>query len=242
MVVSWLTGVQTPTSTVKFGTVSGTYTNAGNGTSASYYKDNYVHHVVLTGLQPATKYYYVCGDEEVSAPLPLDDVGIRDSLLGPRVCQAGFSSEFYFTSPPTSSTRSFSVMVYGDMGTDNSGSNTQQIIAHKDDVDFVYHIGDYAYADDRLTTDVRAVVRCAARRLRDRAVVATLTLHHRSLYQDYDKTWNEWANQIQPVAAYKAYMAMPGNHEATCHSFGDFFCPDGLKNFSACVRPPSGNR
>lgn len=65
MVVSWLTGVQTPTSTVKFGTVSGTYTNAGNGTSASYYKDNFVHHVVLTGLQPATKYYYVCGDEEV---------------------------------------------------------------------------------------------------------------------------------------------------------------------------------
>lgn len=28
-------------------------------------------------------------------------------------------------------------------------------------------------------------------------------------------------------------MVNPGNHEATCHSFGDFFCPDGLKNFTA---------
>lgn len=54
--------------------------------------------------------------------------------------------------------------------------------------------------------------------------------------KDYDETWNEWANEIQPVAALKAYMAMPGNHEATCHSFGDFFCPDGLKNFSAYAR------
>lgn len=50
---------------------------------------------------------------------------------------------------------------------------------------------------------------------------------------DYDTTWNEWANQMQPIAAEKAYMALPGNHEASCHSFGDFFCPDGLRNFSA---------
>lgn len=181
MVVSWLTGVQTPSSTVKFGTASGKYTNVVNGSLAtSYYKDNFVHHVVLEGLAPSTTYYYVCGSAE-----------------------SGFSNEYSFESPPTSSQRSFNVMVYGDMGISNSGPNLQQIIEHKDDVDFVYHIGDYAYADDRLTT------------------------------KDYDETWNEWANEIVPVAAYKAYMAMPGNHEATCHSFGDFFCPDGLKNFSA---------
>ncbi len=65
MVVSWLTGVQTPTSTVKYGTTSGSYPSSGNGTSASYYKDNYVHHVVLEGLAANTMYYYVCGDASV---------------------------------------------------------------------------------------------------------------------------------------------------------------------------------
>lgn len=67
-----------------------------------------MHHVVLPGLAASTKYFYRCG--------------------GP---QTGFSSEFSFTSPPTSAQRSFSVMVYGDMGIDNSQNNTRQIIAHK---------------------------------------------------------------------------------------------------------------
>ncbi len=48
----------------------------------------------------------------------------------------GFSSEFNFTSPPTTSQRSFSVMVYGDMGVTNSADNLKQVIGHKDDVDF----------------------------------------------------------------------------------------------------------
>ena len=65
MVVSWLTGVATPTSEVRFGTQSGVYTQTANGTCASYYKDNFVHHVVLEGLQPDTQYFYVCGDAEV---------------------------------------------------------------------------------------------------------------------------------------------------------------------------------
>ncbi len=28
-------------------------------------------------------------------------------------------------------------------------------------------------------------------------------------------------------------MVGPGNHEASCHSFGDFFCGPGLNNFTA---------
>lgn len=66
MVVSWLTGVQTSTSTVKYGTSSGVYTHTVNGSLAtSYYKDNFVHHVVLEGLTASTTYYYVCGDAAV---------------------------------------------------------------------------------------------------------------------------------------------------------------------------------
>ena len=38
--------------------------------------------------------------------------------------------------PPTTDQRAFKVMVYGDMGITNSGSNLQQILAHKDDVDW----------------------------------------------------------------------------------------------------------
>jgi len=141
MVVSWLTGVQTSTSTVKYGTSSGVYTHTVNGSLAtSYYKDNFVHHVVLEGLTASTTYYYVCGDAAVRSSCRGYTIEVsiaRSYHHSPFVNQqGGFSSEFAFMTPPTTDQRAFKVMVYGDMGITNSGSNLQQILAHKDDVDW----------------------------------------------------------------------------------------------------------
>jgi len=41
------------------------------------------------------------------------------------------------------------------------------------------------------------------------------------------------ASLKEPIAAVKAYMTCPGNHEASCHDTGEFSCPEGLKNFTS---------
>ena len=100
-------------------------------------------------------YYYKCGD-------PLE----------------GLSEEFSFTTPPAVGTeKPFSVAVYGDMGITNSEGTIARLIDTMPDYDFIFHVGDFAYADDRLGT------------------------------QTYEDVWNQWQEEVQPIAAHKAYMA-----------------------------------
>ncbi len=65
--VSWFTYNDTTTSVVKYGTVSGQYTQSDTGASVTYFPDSFTHHVLLTQLstQPAsTTWYYVVGDSD----------------------------------------------------------------------------------------------------------------------------------------------------------------------------------
>lgn len=72
------------------------------------------------------------------------------------------------------------------------------------EVDFYYHLGDLSYADDYF------------------------------LRKDtYEGAWNKWSNIMQNITSQKAYMALPGNHEATCNEVMPFFCDQHLRNFSA---------
>lgn len=90
MAVSWLTQNKTSTSVVKYGTESSEYPNIAHGTCSSYLF-TWDHHVVITGLKPNTKYYYVVGDEE-----------------------AGFSQEYFFkTAPDGIGQLPLTLMVYG---------------------------------------------------------------------------------------------------------------------------------
>jgi hypothetical protein len=59
------------TSTVQYGISSGNYTSATSGTTTTYNVgidgwDGLVHRVLLTGLSPSTKYYYICGGSDMS--------------------------------------------------------------------------------------------------------------------------------------------------------------------------------
>jgi len=50
---------------------------------------------------------------------------------------------------------------------------------------------------------------------------------------EFETIWNEFQSEIQNLTAYKAYMTLPGNHEADCHSSGSFDCKHDIKNFTA---------
>lgn len=108
MAVSWYTEDNTATSTVQYGTKSGSYTNKATGSSDTYYK-GYNHDAVLEGLEAATTYYYIVGD-----------------------ATGGWSSEASFTSPPAPNRdQSYTAAVYGDMGVDNSDATSNRLIAEK---------------------------------------------------------------------------------------------------------------
>jgi len=127
MMVAWYTEDTTPNSTVSFGTQSGNYQLSVYGTY-NWWKSGYGynHFVLLTGLTPSTRYYYICG------------------------CEGnGWSNENSFEAAPSGSVP-FTIGVYGDMGIDNSANTTARVLSHvqNGDLDFIYHVGDLAYADD----------------------------------------------------------------------------------------------
>jgi hypothetical protein len=124
--VSWVTKGKddTDTHTVKYRTGPGDYTGVADGSSHPIPNEpfGYVHEVELTGLEPNTTYYYICGDE-----------------LG------GWSSEYTLTLAP-GSTRDFTFVVVGDMGTTPAArQNLDWMIS--EDPSFVLHTGDLSYAN-----------------------------------------------------------------------------------------------
>lgn len=119
LIITWHTTVFTPTSC---------YMNNHlyNGESNTYHiSAGYDHYVTVSGLKPDTNYTYVVGSNVT-----------------------GFSSPASIkTQKPIGSTDSFSVAMYGDMGINNCFLNAKWV--SQSNVDFVYHVGDFAYGDDR---------------------------------------------------------------------------------------------
>lgn len=133
MAVSWTT-MQWTQSFVELGTSSGQYTQNATGDWPTSYFVSWQHNVVLSNLQPSTKYYYRVGD-------PQDTTG-------------GISQEFSFTTKPQDGHNpdaSFSIGVMGDMGTSFAEGTLAGLLKlqQKQQTDFNVQLGDFAYADDR---------------------------------------------------------------------------------------------
>lgn len=126
MSISWSTETKPITSTVKYGKVSTQYDLQSIGKSVSYW-ETYHSHVILSELEPNTKYYYIVGDDT-----------------------DGWSKEYSFNSAPlTSQLRgNFSFAVFADLGAVNGDPTNVYIDSIKNDVDLVWHGGDVGYADD----------------------------------------------------------------------------------------------
>jgi len=133
MAVSWTT-TEFCQSVVQFGTESGVYTQTQTGDLPSSYFLSWQHNVVLSNLEPLTKYYYRVGD-------PSDTMG-------------GMSEELSFTTKPQDGANpraSFGIGIMGDMGTEFAQGTLDGLLAlqQKELIDFSIQLGDFAYADDR---------------------------------------------------------------------------------------------
>ncbi|KAI9918304.1 hypothetical protein PsorP6_011449 [Peronosclerospora sorghi] len=145
----------------------------------SYYRDKdyelYSYHATLTGLEPNTVYYYKVGNAQ--------DISFQSSINSFKTARA--------SGDPSA----FTVAVYGDLGAhDNSVATIQYVNSVDDKVEFVYHIGDIAYADN-----------------------AFLTLEKVFGFY-YEEIYNRFMNSVTPVMQRLAYMVLVGNHESECYS------------------------
>ena len=144
MRLQWTTGVQY-TPTVEYGECSGKLDKISTGTSRTYKASDmcgppanlsahfihpgYLHDVLLTGLEPSTKYCYRCGSP-----------GFK------------YSSEKSFMSPvPPGNDTPFKFVAYGDMDMSlPPGAMTTAALVKKDiesnSVSMVIHLGDLSYA------------------------------------------------------------------------------------------------
>jgi hypothetical protein len=127
---------------VNYGTKSGHYSFTANGTSVIYsqtytekghlnYTSGIIHHVLLTGLLPSTRYYYICGDTTLSA----------------------ISEEHQFMTPPSPGPTNYlpRIAVVGDLGlTYNSSTTIDHLV--QNDPSMILMVGDMSYATNYNTT------------------------------------------------------------------------------------------
>ena len=181
-------------------------------TSSSTYDTSrtYSNSVILTGLTPATIYYY-------------------------KIVSTNSSVEHFFSPRVPGDKTSFSMSIVIDLGVYGADGYTIQMDQTKrdtipsidpslnhttigrladniNDYELVVHPGDFAYADDWYE--------------KPKNLFDGVDAYEAILEQFYD--------QLAPIAGRKAYMASPGNHEADCEEidYTTFLCPTGQKNFT----------
>eukprot|EP01062_Namystynia_karyoxenos_P037882 TRINITY_DN27551_c0_g1_i1.p1 TRINITY_DN27551_c0_g1~~TRINITY_DN27551_c0_g1_i1.p1 ORF type:complete len:468 (+),score=153.79 TRINITY_DN27551_c0_g1_i1:85-1404(+) len=208
MDVAWFTQGETDT-IVQWGPTAGLGSST-EGSKKQYLRTRgYHHHATITGLEEGAKYFYTVGDKEKR-------------------------SEVYTfrTAPVADRSATFSVNIFGDMGYLGSAERPMSIVAHglernwsaepsrrtmeilKDSgaIDWVWHVGDIAYADDAFSHKGCIVRNC------------------------YEDVYNGFMNWMQNVSAVMPYMVTVGNHESECHGalcMADPYVKKALGNFSA---------
>ncbi|GJN69650.1 hypothetical protein PLIIFM63780_000155 [Purpureocillium lilacinum] len=210
--VAWNTYKQLTKPCVNYGTSADSLSlQACSSRSVTYPSSRtWSNSVALTGLQPATTYYYKIESTNSSV----------EHFMSPRV--AGDKTPFSINAI-------IDLGVYGQDGYTIKGdlskrdtipyippslnhTTINRLAQTVDDYEFVIHPGDLGYADDWI--------------LRPKNL-----FHGKDAFQAILETFYD---QLAPIAGRKPYMASPGNHEAACqevpHTTG--LCPAGQKNFT----------
>jgi hypothetical protein len=206
MSVGWNTYEQLSKPCVQYGTSASSLTSEVCSANSVTYPTSrtWANTVTLTGLTPATTYYY-------------------------KIVSANSSVE-HFVSPRTAGDMTpFNADIVVDLGVYGADGfttkkrdtipNTQPELNHStiwslaqtvNDYEFVIHPGDFAYADDWYLKSKNLVDGEAA----------------------FQAILEEFYGQLAPVAGRKAYMVSPGNHEADCSEVTPLLCPNGQRNFT----------
>ncbi|KAI6086598.1 putative acid phosphatase [Hypoxylon rubiginosum] len=210
--IGWNTYEELDQPCVQYGTSSDALTLQACSTSSVTYATSrtYSNAVTITGLSPATTYYY-------------------------KIVSTNSSVEHFFSPRVAGDTTPFSLNAVIDMGVygvdgytiqmdqtkrdtiptiDPSLNHTTiyQLAQTVDDYEFIVHPGDFAYADDWFYK---------AKNLLDGE-------------DAFQAILEQFYSQLSPISGRKAYMASPGNHEAACQEipYTTGLCPAGQKNFT----------
>lgn len=230
MMVSWNTFERAQTPTVRWGSSPDSLTNVATSNISITYDSSttYNNHVVINGLNPGTTYYY--------RPSPVSDKNDEKAYN-------------FTTSRSIGDQTPFSLAIVGDLGTmgydgltTTGGRSVPQntilkpgekntvdsLTSELDTYDFLWHLGDIAYADYWLKEEIQGFL-----------PNTTVQEGHKV----YEMMLNDFYDQMMPVTAYKPYMVGPGNHDANCDDGGTHdvlrnitydssFCPIGQTNFT----------
>lgn len=206
--VGWNTYKQLNSSCVWYGTSADNLSalSCASSPSTTYNTSRtWSNTVVLSGLTPATTYYYkiVSTNSSVDHFLSPRTPGDKTAFAMDVVIDLGVYGEDGYTvkrdSPP-----------YVPPAMNHT--TIARLAETVNDYEIVIHPGDFAYADDWY-------------------LKAHNTGHGTEAYQ---AILEQFYDQLAPIAGRKLYMASPGNHEADCTEAPYLLqlCPEGQKNFT----------
>jgi acid phosphatase len=162
--------------------------------------------VVLSGLTPATTYYYKIAstNSTVNHFLSPRTPGDKTPFNMDVVIDLGVYGKDGYTTKK----RDEIPHVEPELNHTTIGALARTV----DDYELVIHPGDFAYADDwylKVSNELQGK-------------------------EAYQSILEQFYDQLAPIAGRKPYMASPGNHEADCSEIPYLLeqCPEGQKNFT----------
>ncbi|CAK7207396.1 hypothetical protein SEUCBS139899_010206 [Sporothrix eucalyptigena] len=209
--VGWNTFEQLANPCVNYGISPSQLTKQACGTSVTYASSRtYSNAATLTGLTPATTYYYqiVSTNSTVehfmSPRLPGDPTPFQMNVI----IDLGVYGVDGFTINMDMSKRDTIPTIQPSLNHTTIGALAETI----NDYEFIIHPGDLAYADDWVYNIANILDSAEA----------------------YEAILEEFYNQLAPIAGRKPYQTSPGNHEASCEEipYTAFLCPAGQHNFT----------
>ncbi|CAO1634645.1 unnamed protein product [Sympodiomycopsis kandeliae] len=166
--------------------------------------------VTLTGLKPATRYYYKI--DSTNSTVDYFESGRAAGDKTPfsinSIIDLGVYGEDGYTIKMDQSKRSEIPKIQPALNHTTIGNLAKTI----DEYEFIIHPGDFAYADDWFEKG-------------------------HNLFDGknaYQAILEQFYQQLAPISGRKVYMVSPGNHEADCQEVGNptATCPTGQKNFT----------
>ncbi|PYH41094.1 purple acid phosphatase family protein [Aspergillus saccharolyticus JOP 1030-1] len=211
--IGWNTYEKLNSSCVDYGTSSSDLSQQACSTKSTTYSTSrtYSNAVTLTGLTPATTYYYkiVSDNSTVQQFLSPRTPGDQTPFTFDVVIDLGvYGADGYTITSDASTSKREIPAVEPDLNITTIG----RLADTYDDYELVIHPGDFAYADDWY--------------LKLQNLLDGTDAYQAILEQFYD--------QLAPIAAGKPYMVGPGNHEADCDELSLLIdlCPEGQRNFT----------
>ena len=210
--IGWNTYEQLSQPCVQYGLSSSDLTSeACSSVSVTYPTSRtWSNSVTLTGLNPATTYYYkiVSTNSSVEHFFSPRVAGDKTPFTMNAVIDLGVYGADGYTIEMDQSKRDTIPTVDPSLNHTTIGRLADTV----NDYELIVHPGDFAYADDWYLTPANWFDGTNA----------------------YEAILEQFFDQLAPIAGRKLYMASPGNHEADCEEidYTTGLCPEGQKNFT----------